>query len=200
MKRHPACRICSLVPAIVAAIFHQGCTHAAFRDALDLPENPANPVEAIATVPVALAAEAGYTAVVLPAAVVGMMVAPFVEVNERERMAIRARNEAAWARPAHVVGSSASLVADELRFHLPRSQGAKTTRDRLSIRVERGGWFGRKTYHIIAVGDFTPERKEAFIEAARRLQGHLEPAPKFQLELIRETEAGRASLGVFEID
>lgn len=122
-----------------------------------------------------------------------------LRVNGRERDATRERNRVAWDRPGHSLDASVSLVATELRFHLPPSATDVGAGQRLSIKVEGGGWFGRKTYHIVAVSDFTPDRLNAFLEAARRLHGHLEPAPIFRIYVFSDAGSSPASVGVFDV-
>lgn len=195
MKLPGATQACTLTAGLLAAVMIQGCFHTAVQKRIDDASNPAEKAvlfpALVATSAVALA---GYVA----AAPVAAVSVPLVDPNVRQQMATQARNEENWARPGHSLGSSVALVEAELRFHLPPTACKAATRQRLKVTVEGGGCFSRKTYDIVAVGDFTPARLEKFLNAAKRLHGHLEPAPRFRLHVYHNAGEEAVSVGVFE--
>lgn len=134
----------------------------------------------------------------VPVALVGMAMIPFVERDEREIETIRARNEAAWSPPGHAVSPAVAVVAAELRFHLPASARGIPAHRRVTIKRIDGGWLGKKTLEIDVVGDFSPERLQKFLEAVERLHGHLEPAPHFRIRVLNDAATELQVVGVFE--
>ena len=134
----------------------------------------------------------------IPVALAGMAMTPFVERDEREIETIRARNEAAWSPPGHTVSPAVAVVAAELRFHLPASARGTPAHRRVAIKRIDGGWFGKKTLEIEVVADFSPERLQKYLEAVERLHGHLEPAPHFRIRVLNDAGTELQVVGVFE--
>lgn len=116
------------------------------------------------------------------------------EVQTKGKEAIKSQG-----RTAEALTGSEALVHAELSHHLPPSAAPAGNGPRLTVRKSGGVIFGGGTYVVTATGDFTPKGVAAFVEAAKRLQGHLDPVPRLQLRLFRDTPSGRVSVGDFDL-
>lgn len=108
--------------------------------------------------------------------------------------------QAQSAGKAELLKPSGGLIEAELQHHLPPSARDGSSRQRLYFKRRGGALFGDDTCEVIALGDFTPERVKKFADAARRLQGHLKPAPKFRLHLFNDAAAKPTLVRVIELD
>lgn len=128
----------------------------------------------------------------------------YVPHSEEWRREVEGKGSAAvksQGRSAESLSGSAALVYAELNHHLPPPVVQDNNAQRLTVKKRGGLIFGGGTYEVEAVGDFTPERVEKFIAAARRLQNHLESSPHFILQLLRDAADGTpVPVATIEID
>jgi hypothetical protein len=88
-------------------------------------------------------------------------------------------------------------TADQLRAHLPPPGSTKTTRAQgLLFFPDLDG----QTIHFTAVGDFTTETARAFVDFVGQLQAGTPGAPRFMLEMYRDTDVGSRSSLVGRFD